>query len=84
MDTARYPTIRWRVTSKLDALVKEGKTSDAAALRGVYREIDRLEATRFAEPGVRVREWFALPTLVGLALLGAAFLLRPTAAGGAA
>jgi mannan endo-1,4-beta-mannosidase len=24
MDTARYPTIRWRVTSKLDALVKEG------------------------------------------------------------
>lgn len=58
--------------------------ADSAALRGVYQEIDRLEATRFAEPGVRVREWFALPTLVGLALLGAAFLLRPLAAGGAA
>ena len=58
--------------------------ADTAALRGVYAEIDRLEATRFSEPGVRVRERFALPTLLGLLLLGIAFVLRPTAAGGAA
>lgn len=41
---------------------------DAAALRSVYAEIDRLEAVQFAEPGVRVIEWFAAPTLLGLLL----------------
>lgn len=56
--------------------------ADARALRGVYEAIDRQEATQFAEPGVRVREWFALPMLVGVSLLGLAFALRPTAAGG--
>jgi len=57
--------------------------SDEGALRAVYRGIDRLEAARYAEPGVRVTEWFALPMLVGLALLAIASALRPDAAGGA-
>ena len=57
---------------------------DAAALAAVYDEIDRLEAAQFAEPGVRVTEWFAAPILLGLLLLGFAHLARPIAAGGAA
>ena len=56
---------------------------DAAALGAVYDEIDRLEATQYAEPGVRVQERYVWPMLCGLLLLGLAFLLRPTAAGGA-
>jgi len=43
--------------------------ADAAALRAVYAEIDRLEAVQFAEPGVRVVEWFALPVWLGLLCL---------------
>lgn len=43
--------------------------ADAAALRSVYEEIDRLEAVRFSEPGVRTVEWFALPTWIGLVSL---------------
>jgi Ca-activated chloride channel family protein len=50
--------------------------ADAATLRSVYAEIDRLEAVQFAEPGVRVIEWFSVPTWLGLALLAAAHLLR--------
>ena len=50
--------------------------ADAATLRAVYAEIDQLEAVRFAEPGVRVDEWFALPTWIGLLLLAGAHLLR--------
>lgn len=42
--------------------------ADAASLRSVYQEIDRLEAVQFADPGVRVVEWFALPTFAGLLL----------------
>ena len=57
--------------------------ADASALAAVYDEINRLEAVQFAEPGVRVTEWFAAPILLGLALLYAAHLLRPVAAGGA-
>lgn len=57
---------------------------DARTLRAVYDEIDRLEAVQFAEPGVRVTEWFAAPILLGLLLLGFAHLLRPSATGGAA
>ena len=58
--------------------------ADAAALRAVYDEIDRLEAAEYAEPGVRVHERYVWPMFSGLLLLGLAFLLRPTAAGGAA
>jgi Ca-activated chloride channel family protein len=57
---------------------------DQRTLRAVYDEIDRLEAVQFAEPGVRVTEWFAVPILLGLALLGLAHALRPAGTGGAA
>lgn len=57
---------------------------DARTLRAVYDEIDRLEAVQFAEPGVRVTEWFAVPILLGLVLLGLAHALRPAGTGGAA
>ncbi len=50
--------------------------ADAATLRSVYAEIDQLEAVRFAEPGVRVIEWFGLPTWFGLMLFAVAHLLR--------
>jgi len=50
--------------------------ADERALRAVYAEIDRLEGTRFAEPGVHVVEWFALPLLLALLLLTAAHGLR--------
>ena len=50
--------------------------ADAAALRSIYAEIDRLEAVQFAEPGVRVIEWFALPSLLGLLLCLLAHLWR--------
>ena len=50
--------------------------ADAATLQAVYAEIDQLEAVRFAEPGVRVDEWFALPTWIGLLLFAGAHLLR--------
>lgn len=50
--------------------------ADAAALRSVYAEIDRLEAVQFAEPGVRVIEWFAAPALLGLMFLWLAHLWR--------
>ena len=50
--------------------------ADAAALRSVYAEIDRLEAVQFADPGVRVVEWFVLPTWIGLLLLAASHLLK--------
>jgi Ca-activated chloride channel family protein len=50
--------------------------ADTATLRSVYAEIDRLEAVQFAEPGVRVIEWFAVPTWFALTLLAIAHLLR--------
>lgn len=50
--------------------------ADADALRAVYREIDRLEAVQFAEPGVRVVEWYALPTWFGLVLLALAHICK--------
>lgn len=50
--------------------------ADSATLRSVYAEIDRLEAVQFAEPGVRVNEWFAVPTWFALALLALAHVLR--------
>ena len=50
--------------------------ADATTLRSVYAEIDQLEAVQFAEPGVRVIEWFALPTWFGLCLLALAHVLK--------
>tara|TARA_R110002072_G_scaffold87129_8_gene196755 strand:+ start:21939 stop:22940 length:1002 start_codon:yes stop_codon:yes gene_type:complete len=50
--------------------------ADAKTLRSVYAEIDQLEAVQFAEPGVRVIEWFALPTWFGLCLLALAHVLK--------
>ena len=50
--------------------------TDATTLRSVYAEIDQLEAVQFAEPGVRVIEWFALPTWFGLCLLALAHVLK--------
>lgn len=55
--------------------------ADAGALRSVYAEIDRLEAVQFAEPGVRVIEWYAVPLLVGLFLVGLAHLWRHSSLG---
>ncbi len=50
--------------------------ADAKTLRSVYAEIDQLEAVQFAEPGVRVIEWFALPTWFALCLLALAHVLK--------
>ena len=58
--------------------------TDAGALRAVYREIDRLEAVQFAEPGVRVVEWYALPVWAGVTLLLLAQLWRRSRVGGLA
>ncbi|MCK5942221.1 MAG: VWA domain-containing protein, partial [Planctomycetes bacterium] len=49
---------------------------DARTLGSVYDQIDRLEAARFAEPGVRVTEWYALPAALGLLLLAIGHALR--------
>ncbi|MFK7741363.1 MAG: hypothetical protein AB8H80_13685, partial [Planctomycetota bacterium] len=52
------------------------------ALRAVYRAIDRIEAVRFAEPGVRVLERFAWPLWAGLLLWFASHMLMRSRAGG--
>jgi len=45
---------------------------DAAALRAIYRDIDAIEKTAFAEPRVLVREWFAMALGLALLLVGLA------------
>jgi Ca-activated chloride channel family protein len=56
--------------------------ADTAALRAVYAAIDALEPVLFAEPGVRVHEWFALPLVLALALLALAHGLANSPLGG--
>jgi Ca-activated chloride channel homolog len=58
--------------------------ADAGALRAVYREIDALEAALFAEPGLRVTEWFVVPVVLGLLSWFAAQFLRRGPAWGCA
>lgn len=48
------------------------RARDAATLRAIYRDIDAIEKTAFAEPRVLVREWFALLALVAAALVALA------------
>jgi len=54
---------------------------DAKTLRSVYAEIDRLEAVQFAEPGVRVIEWYPVPLMGGLLLLCLAHFWRRSSLG---
>lgn len=78
----------WRAldTSAMQQLAKISggrffPAADADALRSVYAEIDQLEAVQFAEPGVRVVEWYATPTMLGLLLLLLAHGLRHSSMG---
>lgn len=57
--------------------------ADAAALRAVYAAIDALEPQRFAEPRVRVAEWFLVPLCGGLVLLAVGHALLRSRCGGA-
>ncbi|HEB52630.1 MAG TPA: VWA domain-containing protein, partial [bacterium] len=80
---------RWRAldTTAMRQLAKVSggnffAAADAAALRSVYREIDRLEAVQFGEPGVRVTEWYAVPAAAFLVLLFVGHLWSRSAWGG--
>jgi Ca-activated chloride channel family protein len=73
-ERARGPGARPIDTAPMQALAETTggsflRAREAAAVDEVFREIDRLEQNRFAEPRVEWIEWFALPLLSGVLLL---------------